>query len=645
MTWHFKKEAQEDTISESKLGEFFSASRCEAVVRESIQNSLDAAPKDKCAKIIFTFSQVDTGSFPDIYDDLKPHLKEVGKILPKYLDCLAIEDFGTTGLEGTIYKRGENKKSLVSFWWEEGRSKKRSGSGGSHGVGKSTLSGASQFNFFLALTRRNESPTELLLGYCILPPHSLPGEEEEPYLGYARFGVYEQKHKDDKDPPLIPYRDDSSNKGMIEKFRKHTGISRKDEHGVSIFIPGVHTDVINPAETAKYVIQNYFLPIVTGRLIVQINDTQINSTRIIDSSNINEVTEDIFGTEAKQILGLISLAKEIEPSRKSTHFYVPLHEFTKENRLKKESFSPENFELMQKEYASGKTVAIRSSISIRTKQKLTSGHFDIFLRNSEDKLSQYRAFRADILISNERCGSSAPFTAMILDVFDKENDSPLSEYLKFTEDPGHQEWKNSPTTRNNEVYPLGESWQKDFLKSFPSTLLSLLSGVEKQDAKTFADDIFYLDVTSEESTEKKKQTKSVQPDSGDTGPDIPPIPEGSPSLFSLNHVNGGFRIIGTKHLKEIMADGGSVTKRGRVKAAHIIPGMSKSRWFKSWISEDFDFSTSKNLSIEGVDVEKFTGNEIWFRVKDPEFEIHFTGFDPNRDVHIDVAPLKESEAA
>jgi hypothetical protein len=119
--WEFRKMTRGEINIDPIEGEFFSTealgSLSDALIREAIQNSLDAALPGEQVKVAITFSSSDQNlpaSQIEYYlKGLRSHLeaKESGLIerviLTDPMDFLVIEDFGTRGLEGDIRENEE----------------------------------------------------------------------------------------------------------------------------------------------------------------------------------------------------------------------------------------------------------------------------------------------------------------------------------------------------------------------------------------------------------------------------------------------------------------------------------------------------------------------------------------------------------
>ncbi len=168
-------------------GEFFSTealgSLSDALIREAIQNSLDAAlPREK-VKVVITFSSSDqnlpASKIEHYLKGLRSHLeaRESGLIervtLTGPMDFLVIEDFGTRGLEGEVRededKRAEGEKNDFFYFWRNiGRAVEGATDRGRWGLGKTVFQAASRINSFFGLTIRRGNPGKLLMGQSVL---------------------------------------------------------------------------------------------------------------------------------------------------------------------------------------------------------------------------------------------------------------------------------------------------------------------------------------------------------------------------------------------------------------------------------------------------------------------------------------------
>lgn len=505
-------------------------------------------------------------------------------------------------------------------------------------MGKSTLSGASNSRAFLALTRRKPGE-ELLIGYSILPPHTL---DETEYLGYARFGKRFRRTKDDLNV-VYPFtdRDDAE---ILARFRNHAHLSRKKETGLSVFIPDLRKE-INEANLLEAVITNFFFPIIREKLVVELRNLEDDRTVLVNKGNILSLAEE-HGYQA-ELRSTIQVSLEATRLAGKNQFFFlhPDFEFSAENsRLTAASFTAANLREMQGSYSDGCLVAARLAIPLQLHDgKLARGYVDLFAQSAEDNQRIYRAFRGNILIERERCRATQPFSVLILDIFDDGDQNELCEYMKYAEDPGHTEWKNSAVRRSQRRYASTERWQQVLVQHLAADFIALLSGSEAEEkVDDFADDIFFIEKEAREDSEETGTKGHGTRKRGDRP--VPPvdIPPAAPQLFRIQRLTAGrAAIAGTDHLSVALQEGGSV--RGRVWAANIIFGASKSKWRKSHIPLDFDFRTEGMVTARGANIRILGANSLEFVVDQDDFLIEFDGFDPNRDVHIDVRKMAESK--
>jgi hypothetical protein len=121
------------------------------LVRESHQNSTDARPKNSASpvNIRIAYKAPDPAVAPfwrQRLMELQEHLDASGLGLGNFdlglPDFLVIEDFGTTGLTGSVDRKDEDNFS--DFWRRVGRSHKAGNKGGSWGLGKLVFPVASE---------------------------------------------------------------------------------------------------------------------------------------------------------------------------------------------------------------------------------------------------------------------------------------------------------------------------------------------------------------------------------------------------------------------------------------------------------------------------------------------------------------------
>ena len=203
--WNFREARPGDRVRETQVEKFFNsdviADRANAIVREGIQNSLDAAPDGARVDVRISVGAWDnskkSGRLGTYTSGFIEHLNadEVhGKLTdpPTSEDqfrYLVFEDFGTSGLLGDpaqwwIDEQGA-PNPFFNYFRAEGISDKIEGKRGRHGVGRLVFMFASRIHSIFGLTRRDDGK-RLLMGTSVLPNHRV---EQKPYLPDGWFGV------------------------------------------------------------------------------------------------------------------------------------------------------------------------------------------------------------------------------------------------------------------------------------------------------------------------------------------------------------------------------------------------------------------------------------------------------------------------
>jgi hypothetical protein len=241
-----------------------------SLVRETTQNSGDAWAGKTPVQMHFRFGKLDAEKFKHYVVGLPEHLGHFPALRAplessKTVRYLAIEDFGTQGLRGGYGLDAGPESSYVAFWRRYGESGpgKDDESGGRHGLGKSTISSASRLRLFYGGTIRSDDPQHhlLLQGQISLRPHMIGSKI------YDAYGLW----YDDSRKPFIDKR--------AARFVHDFDLRRGKEPGLSVMIPFPDDD-LDPDSIAKAVIENTFHQIISGDLIVQVDDTVISPTTI-----------------------------------------------------------------------------------------------------------------------------------------------------------------------------------------------------------------------------------------------------------------------------------------------------------------------------------------------------------------------------
>lgn len=269
MKWHFKKLTQGDDFQGIRDGdiELFDKTRYQSVVREAIQNSLDARLNElEPVKIEFNYFKIDKSLFPSIAeieshlfgckkwekannDDLELIDTMCNTIEKDSYTCLEIADYNTKGME--------LKTSFDSFAHSRNVSTKSSaGSAGSKGMGKAAYFAASYLHSIFVTSIFHENKSILFQGISRISTHYKDGE----LLNYK--GYFSNDFNPITEKELIP------------------SIFSRNESGTSAFILGVWDEPDKQSIMEKELVNNFWLAILEGDLIVTIDKKEFNKDNI-----------------------------------------------------------------------------------------------------------------------------------------------------------------------------------------------------------------------------------------------------------------------------------------------------------------------------------------------------------------------------
>lgn len=247
MGWHYRVKAPNEKVRDPIQGEFFSTEAiknpADALVREAIQNALDAALKDgnglleDVLKVRFFLAsgkhampgQQAAAWFDGAWDHFHASGNGLREPPSKSEPCswLVFEDFGTCGLQGDVAQSepidGE-KNHFFYFFRAEGKSVEGGKERGRWGVGKYVFPRSSRANAFFGLSVRNDDNKRYLLGTSVFKSHRSAGKYFCPD-GY--FGIKDQSEF------VLPISDPPT----LDKFCKEFRLKRTDEPGLSVVMP------------------------------------------------------------------------------------------------------------------------------------------------------------------------------------------------------------------------------------------------------------------------------------------------------------------------------------------------------------------------------------------------------------------------
>ncbi len=653
--WLFHKLGPKEPQRESTVGAFFTSdaigSPIQAIIREGIQNTLDASRDPEIpVKVRIYLSGIsgalDKNKTSQYFSSGRIHWESkdsgLGESLPA-LDgpCpfLVFEDFGTCGLEGDFtlahFKESGKKNHFYHFFRAEGQSDKEKDNRGSWGVGKHVFLMNSAIRTFLGYTVRETDKESLLMGRTVLKMHSI-GKD---YYQDGFFAVDEGGSK-----PFLPIR---GNAPLLENFRDDFNLKRGTEPGLSIVVPwpiGYQNECTECGWIALQIIQEYYLPIIMGDLVAEIEchgqlplmlDSADSIRKVMEmpcNSAINKKNMDDARADRSEIEAWLSLAEYAVCNKETPDFIgrAPNPGPRKNTwRWDKELFDDSELIAIKGKLDKDGIVGIQIPLNLWKKNECRAleTFFSLYLLRNETKTSSKTEYiREGIVISRGGQSESLEYYSMLI----VEN-GPLAELLRLSENPSHTEWQHN---RVRDLYASGIVQGMQFIKQSVRGLTSLLAGSSKEEDKTLLSNFFSIDFPpdlGEEDPEPKRKRSNMPGDQTVPEPEIPPS---QPRAYSIQRTENGFRIIGQR-------DEWIEGKLIRVVVAYDV---NRGDPFRKYSSADFSLSGSTiTLDCSDVELISTSRNVMVLRPLIGRFSVIASGFDVNRQVIISAKILAEDE--
>ena len=579
MKWEFKKYEKEDTRFNSSSSKFFGdLTPQESLVREFVQNSLDAGfpGNGEPVKIIIKEHIVSKKDIQNYIADLEEHLVACKLHAHKNKECriLTLEDFNTRGLDG-------NNKD--DFFYNDNRNHKESG-GGSHGIGKAVFNNSSKIKTFFAysLFKGSAKIRSIFQGRCVIDTHTIGKKEFYPYGNGKMF------------------ENDVSNSDFIDKF-----FSRNNgKTGLSVAIPYCEIKINDIKESF---IKQCYMPIFNEKLVVEIEDKRIDKNALLDSDN--PIVKMLLDHETSSPDLIERHIPEKTWKSESGDGVSKLKEDIRKKVENQSSLFSIKLELDLPKMKKGTRKQERGVIEIKVE------------RREDDQSGELDVWRSDVLVS-EACGKKASHKGFSTLVLIEGENNPMGGILRKLEDPGHRKWPFSTLPDEVKKNYKAEDIRHlvRFVKKLPQMIIeSIRIPPSNLDSGFFSD---YFPDISQGSEQKGGGSK----ERGNTPPEIPHFNQD----FNYRSIIGGFSLVLTD--KENFQE-----KNAIVKVAY---GITEGNPFKKYRKEDFIFKKNIDIKIRGGRGINCFENEIRFSVKKPTFQINFKGFDPDRELKVEVISEK-----
>ena len=650
MKWRFKKIESGEYEQAPIEREFFTGkgNKCNILVREAIQNSLDARLKeDEVVKVKFRMGTVKYGDIKEYFRGFSEHLKAVRDEIRKKVGedpfegykekddmdvhYIIVEDFGTTGLTGRVSKVGEKapevgESNFYDFVYRTGYSGKGEKKAGRWGIGKSAFNEISKIRTIFGVTYREDDKEVAFFGKTLLLPHTISGER------WDYIGIF------DDDKSTI------QNREYINKFADVFKLNERTKYpGLSIVIPYYkyiwdEEDEIQLDSIKKEVIKEFFYTILTGNLEVEIVDKD-RCIRLTRENVISEMkkTDHCIDEEIESEEGgkqyFVRFFEEVEEVKKNNEHI--LLKVSNRYQIDEETF--ENIDDLKDDFLNGKLLSFRITISIPFRRmnkdvENKETYFDVYIKKIEGFKEPHRFwYRSGIRVKNERYNRRLGSRGLGLLTVE---DPCMSSFLGDAETPAHDEWEPAEEKIKSK-YGRGAEDIVKFVKGIFGEISKILDAPKKGRDWNFLSDIFYLKVEEGEELEESSQERKVSK---------PQIPDEVNRKLELVEVwknnNGGFTVGLTSKIREIAPPflGLYFPFTLRILTAYDTIGGNPFKKYETNKPYDFDFSKDTQFRIvqKGCEIKRFEKNIIELKVLDNSFYFNIEGFDKNRDLVVNL---------
>ena len=288
--WFFAKaEGTQDTGPNNAVQEFFKKALHDSLVRESIQNSLDAVnDKNSPVKVVFRYRSISSDGYANLigidrhiqgcttmfntevsHQRFDPMHQYIQGLNGNNMYCLEVADYNTKGMD---YEGDDTEKGFYAFVRCVGQSSKDSkNAGGSFGFGKAAYFGLSRIGTVLVSTKTVNNKV-FFEGVAPLCTNKIDDQK------FASVGFY-----------------DNNNGRPTDKEENIPQMYRREECGSSVFIMGIteSTMMEDQQSMLKSVLQHFWMAIHKAKLEVEFV-FEDNVVDVINAANLVEIMEKTF---------------------------------------------------------------------------------------------------------------------------------------------------------------------------------------------------------------------------------------------------------------------------------------------------------------------------------------------------------------
>jgi hypothetical protein len=629
MAWSFEETSPRYRDRNPISDEFFVndsvLSDLDALVRESLQNSLDAGIGGAPVRVKFSFGHLESDKVDYWFGSLAPHINaalgaETSSLISGKSRYLLVEDFQTTGLRGhpemqleEAKQKGGGEASYYFFVHAEGESPKGGGTRGTWGIGKTVFQKLSMIRSFFIYSERGagQTPETVAIGQSLLNLHTLNGKS------YIPDGWYSNQVESGLHTPI----DEPESVRLAEDFNLQR---MNGETGLSIVVPFIPQEV-SASALSRSICSEYFIPILTGDLVCEIQDG--SWTKTLDSASLLEdlradVEENQNSREMTSLLESTELlAASVGGSTQVFDVRLPSGSSKAADLVIDEELSRELGAALQNGYI----CEVRVTLDVPTpgSNQAVTDCFRIILKRNNLR-SRVRFSRQGILVPQQQGVFLNQHSALVL--FDA---GPLADLLSRAEGPAHSTWSDQ-----------AKKFKLAFgTSTFANQRIAIVRGLATQLEREVQslDGVIELNLFSEFFSHfgtggTSKTSGNAQPggNSGKPPPPKPPV-NSIDDKYQVVERDGGFRVI------PAAASDNKLT--GRVLRISVAYKVARGNSFTKWESNDFVLENMR-VSENGIETKSLSGNTTVIKVVDEDFSYQIEGFDTSlRDIEVAISEV------
>jgi hypothetical protein len=644
--WEFDRKAANAPQTEPIQSELFSGEALEApasaLVRETIQNSLDARPRDGVGPVRVRFTlpaePAIRGFDSPWLAGLRPHLLAERNGLARRpveqqaFSTLLIEDYGTCGLPGDVAQTNNTaeeyrgmRNHFFHFWRAIGSSGKDASERGSWGLGKTVLPASSCINAFFGVSCESIGGPSRLMGMALLRHHNLPDDErgQEPFTPYGRFGRKLQVQG--AAMPIVEAAE-------VAEFCRVFGVTREAQPGLSLVVI-LPLDGFTASALITSAIVQYFFPIIEGQLVVEVMAGTklhlIDATTIENCAREHERWLEYHRITPAALYDTLALARWSVAQRGAGVLRLNAPSQPARPRWEAAVFAVDGWEAAAARFAAGAPLELAVQLALAAKATSTepaveqSAEFFVCMKRvPDDQRAKTFYLRDGITISGIR-----ETVGRGLSSFVTAEGGPLAAYLRLAENPAHTEWaedsRRLKERYENHALPL--RYVKNSVKEIYDRLTRPKEGIDTD----LLGDVFFLE---EESAPEVSRTTPGGRGKSAQKVRVPAL-DAPPEPLRIGKREDGIILHGEPQYA-------AVGQRIRVRVAYEV---RRGNPFDKWSPHDFDFKDLRgNIDWDGAVCLRAKGCELELAVERSDFSVLISGLDSMRDVRVETRLISDT---